>query len=41
MKKEDIERMESIGIDYMSFHPRSHVGGGIDFRIQRIDDAIN
>jgi len=39
--KEDIQRMDSIGIEYMCFHPGSHVGGGIDFGIQRIVDALN
>ena len=39
--KEDIERMDSLGIEYMCFHPGSHVGGGIDFGIQRIVDALN
>ena len=39
--KEDIERMDLLGIEYMCFHPGSHVGGGIDFGIQRIVDALN
>ena len=39
--KEDIERMDSLGIEYMCFHPGSHVGGGMDFGIQRIVDALN
>ena len=39
--KEDIERMDSLGIDYMCFHPGSHVGGGIDFGIERISTALN
>lgn len=39
--KEDIERMDSLGIEYMCFHPGSHVGGGIDFGIKRIVDALN
>lgn len=39
--KEDIQRMDSLGIEYMCFHPGSHVGGGIDFGIQRIVDALN
>ena len=38
--KEDIERMDSLGIEYMCFHPGSHVGGGIDFGIQRIIDGV-
>ncbi|MEG2789849.1 MAG: deoxyribonuclease IV [Romboutsia sp.] len=39
--KEDIKRMDSLGIEYMCFHPGSHVGGGIDFGIQRIVEALN
>lgn len=39
--KEDIKRMDSLGIEYMCFHPGSHVGGGIDFGIERITTALN
>lgn len=39
--KEDIQRMDSIGVQYMCFHPGSHVGGGIDFGIERIAFALN
>ncbi len=39
--KEDIERMNSLGIEYMCFHPGSHVGGGIDFGIDRIIKGLN
>ncbi|MGL5329120.1 MAG: deoxyribonuclease IV [Peptostreptococcaceae bacterium] len=39
--KEDIERMNSLGIEYMCFHPGSHVGGGIDFGIERIIAGLN
>ena len=39
--KEDIERMDSLGIEYMCFHPGNHVGGGIDFGIDRITTALN
>ncbi len=39
--KEDIERMDALGVEYMCFHPGSHVGGGIEFGIQRIADALN
>ena len=39
--KEDIRRMDSIGIDYLCFHPGSHVGGGIEFGIKRIIDGLN
>ena len=39
--KEDIERMNSLGIEYMCFHPGSHVGGGIDFGMERIIKGLN
>lgn len=39
--KEDIERMESLGIDYICFHPGSHVGGGIESGIERIIYGLN
>lgn len=39
--KEDIERMDSLGIEYICFHPGSHVGGGIDFGINKIIAALN
>lgn len=39
--KEDIKRMDMLGIEYMCFHPGSHVGGGIEFGINRISDALN
>ncbi|MGL5713646.1 MAG: deoxyribonuclease IV [Paraclostridium sp.] len=39
--KEDIQRMDSIGVEYMCFHPGSHVGGGVDFGIERITNALN
>ena len=39
--KEDIKRMDSIGVEYMCFHPGSHVGGGVDFGIERIVNALN
>lgn len=39
--KEDIERMDSLGIEYLCFHPGSHVGGGIDSGIEKIIAGIN
>ena len=39
--KEDIQRMDSLGIEYLCFHPGSHVGGGIEFGIERIADGLN
>ncbi|WP_250673644.1 deoxyribonuclease IV [Paraclostridium ghonii] len=39
--KEDIQRMDSLGIEYMCFHPGSHVGSGIDVGIDKISNALN
>ena len=39
--KEDIERMDSLGIEYMCFHPGSHVGGGTQVGIEKIANALN
>jgi deoxyribonuclease IV len=39
--KEDIQRMDSIDVEYMCFHPGSHVGGGIEFGIDRIAFSLN
>lgn len=39
--KQDIQRMDSLGIEYMCFHPGSHVGSGIDAGIDKISNALN
>ncbi|WGX76018.1 deoxyribonuclease IV [Paraclostridium bifermentans] len=39
--KEDIQRMDSLGIEYMCFHPGSHVGSGVDTGIDKIANALN
>lgn len=39
--KEDLKRMNSIGIEYFNFHPGSHVGQGIQKGSQKIIKAIN
>lgn len=39
--KEDLERMNSIGIEYFNFHPGSHVGQGIEKGTEKIARAIN
>ncbi|WP_099188778.1 deoxyribonuclease IV [Tepidibacter mesophilus] len=39
--KEDIKRMDELEIEYICFHPGSHVGGGIEFGINRIANALN
>ncbi|TQQ84359.1 deoxyribonuclease IV [Peptacetobacter hominis] len=39
--KEDVKRMDSIGIEYICFHPGSHVGGGVDSGIEKIIEGLN
>lgn len=39
--KEDIKRMDSIGIEYMCFHPGSHVGSGVEVGSDKIANALN
>ncbi|MEG0843208.1 MAG: deoxyribonuclease IV [Romboutsia sp.] len=39
--KEDIQRMDLLGVEYLCFHPGSHVGGGIDVGIEKIIDGLN
>lgn len=39
--REDIERMNSIGIPYLNLHPGSHVGAGAKEGIRRIVEGIN
>lgn len=39
--KEDIDRMDSLGIEYMCFHPGSHVGSGVEAGIEKIVNALN
>lgn len=39
--KEDIERMDYLGIEYMCFHPGSHVGSGEEVGIDKIANALN
>ena len=39
--KEDIKRMDYIGVEYMCFPPGSDGGGGVDFGIERIVNALN
>lgn len=39
--KEDIQRMDSLGIEYICFHPGSHVGSGVDAGIEKIVTALN
>ncbi len=39
--KEEINRVESLGVNKLVLHPGSHVGLGIDVGIQNIIDSIN
>lgn len=39
--KEDIKRMDSIGVEYICFHPGSHVGSGVETGIKKIVDGLN
>ena len=36
--KEDIERMDNLGIEYICFHPGNHVGNGTDIAIEQGQD---
>ncbi len=38
---EEIKRAEVLGIDYLVFHPGSHMGAGVDEGLGRIAKAIN
>lgn len=39
--REDVARMDSIGIDYICFHPGSHVGSGVEEGTKKIVDGLN
>ena len=39
--KEEISRVESLGVDKLVLHPGSHVGQGVDIGIQNIIDSLN
>ena len=39
--KEDIERMDNLGIEYICFHPGNHVGNGTDIAIDQIAEGLN
>ncbi len=39
--KEEIKRVESLGVNKLVLHPGSHVGAGIDIGIQNIIDSLN
>ena len=39
--KEDIARMNALGVEYLVFHPGSHTGIGVEAGIQNIIDGLN
>ena len=39
--REDIKRMDDLGIEYLVFHPGSHTGLGSEAGIQKIIDGLN
>ncbi len=39
--KEDIQRMDSLSIEYLCMHPGSHIGCGIDTGINKIITGLN
>lgn len=39
--REEIERVESLGVDKLVLHPGSHVGLGVEVGIQNIIDSLN
>ncbi|MDP9727535.1 deoxyribonuclease IV [Alicyclobacillus tolerans] len=39
--KEEIERVEYLGFQYIVMHPGSHVGEGVDFALNRIAEGLN
>ena len=39
--KEDVKRMDSIGVEYICFHPGSHVGGGVEEGTRKIIEGLN
>ena len=39
--KEEISRVESLGVDKLVLHPGSHVGLGVEIGIQNIIDSLN
>lgn len=39
--KEDVQRMDALGIEYMVFHPGSHTGIGTEAGIQNIIKGLN
>lgn len=39
--REDVKRMDSIGVEYICFHPGSHVGSGVEEGTRKIIEGLN
>ena len=39
--KEDVARMDALGVDYLVFHPGSHTGIGVEAGTQNIINGLN
>ncbi|WP_270839724.1 deoxyribonuclease IV [Peptacetobacter hiranonis] len=39
--REDVKRMDSIGVEYICFHPGSHVSGGVEEGTRKIIEGLN
>lgn len=39
--REDVKRMDSICVEYICFHPGSHVGGGVEEGTRKIIEGLN
>lgn len=39
--REDVKRMDSIGVEYICFHPGSHVGSGVEEGTKKIIEGLN
>lgn len=39
--KDEVERAESLGIPYLTFHPGSHMGSGIEAGLEAISKGLN
>lgn len=39
--REDVQRMDALGIEYLVFHPGSHTGSGPEVGIQKIINGLN
>ena len=39
--REDVKRMDSIGVEYICFHPGSHIGSGVEEGTRKIIEGLN